>query len=116
MELHARKTKNVQLNADEDGDEELTELYKMLSVIHSKTKELESNLQGMIDSMGKMEKQIAAQTQMMQVPTQQMEVTNKAVQDAAAKHVVMMTMMASIQQSVVQLAQSDPEDTNILKT
>ena len=101
---------------DEDEDVELAELYKMLSVTDSKTKELESSMKSMSDDMGKLEKRVAAQTQMLQAMQQQMEVTNKAVQDMAAKHIDMMTMMASIQQTVVQLAQSDPKDAKIPRT
>ena len=101
---------------EEEEDAELAELYKMLSVTDPKTKELESSMKSMSDGMGKLEKKVAAQTQMLQAMQQQMEVTNKAVQDMAAKHIDMMTMMASIQQTVVQLAQSDPKEAKIQRT
>ena len=88
----------------------------MLSVTDSKTKELESIMKSMSDDMGKLEKKVAAQTQMLQAMQQQMEITNQAVQDMAAKHIDMMSMMASIQQTVMQLAQSDPKDAQIQKS
>lgn len=99
-----KNVESVRLNEDEEEGAELTELYKMLSGTDAKTKALESSLQGMSDNMGKVEKKIAAQTQMMQSLEQQMEVTNKVAQDMAAKHMDMMNMMAAIQRSVVQLA------------
>ena len=51
-----KKAPKFRMDDDVEEDAELTELYKMLSVTDSKTKELESCMQSMSGDMGKLEK------------------------------------------------------------